>query len=553
MSNKIGIYIAAVVMLILTLDIGYFVERQDFTHLITAYSLMFGAYFFILKKQNLLQVCTTYFSLSTFHFSLFTALILRGVLLFSTPNLSEDVYRFIWDGRLIHLGINPFNYKPAHFIENQLFTETLTPQLFQLLNSKNYFTVYPPVCQVVFAAAVWLFPTSIYGSMVVIKGFLFLCEIGTIYLMLKMLKDKRQVLIYALNPLIIIELCGNAHFEAAMIFFFLLAIFILRIVIALGLSEPVLNGFSRLFYAPTDKSVYTGSPKSEATGSDKSEASLRFWKGLGMSASIFALSIASKMLPLMFLPFFLRRLGLKKSFFYFISIGLFLLLLFSLLYNAVFINNIKTSLNLYFEKFEFNASVYYVYSTIEIWRWGFNPILNISKVLMSVVFISIILLAFFEKNFKISNFKFQVSKLENVFAKNVTVIASDSVATEKGDEEDFSETFFERCLFAISIYFLCAAIVHPWYAALPLAISIFTRFRYTMVWTFLLPFTYIHYSYPKPTENFWVIGVEYFVVISFFIFELMKIGPLSIFIKKSLVHDKKGTIQVFARFARKKG
>ena len=477
MSTKI----AAVLMLILTLDIGYFVERQHFTHLIIAYSLMFGAYFYILKqKQNLQQVRIV-------KKLLFVGILLRGVLLFSTPNLSEDIYRFIWDGRLIHLSINPFNFKPSYFVENHLFSETLTPQLFQLLNSKNYFTVYPPVCQAVFAVAVWLFPTSVYGSLVVIKGFLFLCEIGTIYLMFKMLKDKSKVLIYALNPLIIIELCGNVHFEAAMIFFFLWAIYILR------------NTFSKVE---------------------------NFWKGLGTSAAFFALSVASKMLPLLFLPFFSKRLGLKKSLFYFTGIGLFLLLLFSPLYNAVFINNIKTSLNLYFQKFEFNASVYYVYSFIEIWRWGFNPILNISKVLMGVVFISIILLAVFEKNFKISNFNFQLSNLENT-------VTSERDDDESVKETNFSEAFFEKCLFAISIYFLCAAIVHPWYAALPLAISIFTRFRYIMVWTCLLPFTYIHYSYPKPTENFWVIGAEYVLVIGVFIFEKVKTDPLSIFRKKT--------------------
>jgi alpha-1,6-mannosyltransferase len=479
MSTKI----AAVVMLILTLDIGYFVERQDFTHLITAYSGIFVAYFYILKKTfggfETLQKLDTglaqnfpkllnFWKVITLKNLLFFAILLRGSLLFSTPNLSEDVYRFIWDGRLIHLGINPFNYKPTHFIENQLFSETLTPQLFHLLNSKNYFTVYPPVCQAVFAVAVWLFPTSIYGSMVVIKGFLFLCEIGTIYLMFKILKDRRRSLVYALNPLIIIELCGNVHFEAAMIFFFLLAIYILQ------------NTFPKV---------------------------INFWKDLGISASFLALSVASKMLPLMFLPFFIRRLGLKKSFLYFTGIGLFLVLMFSPLYNAVFINNIKTSLNLYFEKFEFNASVYYVYSTIEIWRLGFNPILNISRVLVDVVVGSILLLALFDK------------KEEN---------------TEGGN---FSEVFFENCLFTISIYFLCAAIVHPWYAALPLAISVFTRFRYIMVWTCLLPFTYIHYSYPKPTENFWVIGVEYFIVIVFFIFEMLKIAP-SVFSQKK---DLSGT------------
>jgi alpha-1,6-mannosyltransferase len=463
MSTKI----AAVVMLILTLDIGYFVERQDFTHLITAYSGMFVAYFYILTQQNLLQVLnlqqvvvsqnvpkvSNFWNVISLKNLLFFAILLRGVLVFSTP----------------------------YFIENQLFSETLTPQLFQLLNSKNYFTVYPPVCQAVFAVAVWLFPTSIYGSMVVIKGFLFLCEIGTIYLMFKMLKDKHKVLIYALNPLIIIELCGNVHFEAAMIFFFLLAVYVAGTFVSV--------------HAPATQIPPVRAPATKVA-----------------ATFAFALSVASKMLPLMFLPFFIRRLGLKKSFLYFTGIGLFLLLMFSPLYNAVFISNIKTSLNLYFEKFEFNASVYYVYSTIEVWRLGFNPILNISKVLISVVLISIILLAIFDKKSKNTDGKSRNNR-------------------EGGDTDLFSEAFFEKCLFAISVYFLCAAIVHPWYAALPLAISVFTRFRYIMVWTCLLPFTYIHYSYPKPTENFWVIGVEYFIVIGVFILEMLKRDPLSILTK----------------------
>jgi alpha-1,6-mannosyltransferase len=500
MSNKIGIYIAAVVMLLLTLDIGYFIDRHNFIHLITAYSLLFVAYFYVVKKkiggfetlQKLNNSQTSsqsslYFSLNSFHFLLFTALILRGVLIFSMPNLSEDIYRFIWDGRLIHLGINPFNHKPSYFIENQLFSETLTPQLFQQLNSKDYFTVYPPVCQAVFAMAVWLFPTSIYGSMVVIKGFLFLCDMGTIYLMLKMLKDSKKALIYALNPLIIIELCGNAHFEAAMIFFFLLAIFILK----------------------------KGKTETQRSGNFKSYPNVKVSVA---SAFFLALSVASKMLPLIFLPFFIKRMGLKNAFLYFIGVSFFLVLLFSPLYNAVFINNIKTSLNLYFQKFEFNASVYYVYSTIETARLGFNPILNISKVLMGVVLGSIAILIILDLLLK--------PKIQNL-------------KSEKTDS--FSESFFEKCLFAISIYFLCAAIVHPWYAALPLAISVFTRFRYIMVWTSLLPFTYIHYSYAKPTENFWVIGVEYFIVISFFIFELMKIAPLSIFLKNKNLSETQGS------------
>ena len=206
-------WIAAIVLLLLMLDSGYFVERNNFTHLFTAYTAAFLLYYFILKSVE---------NQGDIDFWIKMGFILRGVLLFSIPNFSEDIYRFIWDGRLINLGINPFNFKPSYFFENQLYPDSLTPELYAQLNSKNYFTIYPSVCQGVFAFAVWLFPKSIYGATLVIKSFLLASEFGTILLLKKMLLNSKRILIYILNPLIIIELCGNAHFESAMIFFFLI-------------------------------------------------------------------------------------------------------------------------------------------------------------------------------------------------------------------------------------------------------------------------------------------------------------------------------------------
>ena len=392
------------------------------------------------------------------------ALILRGVMLFSLPHFSEDIYRFIWDGRLTNMGINPFNFKPSYFVENQLYSNILTPELFSQLNSKEYFTVYPSVCQGIFAFAVWLFPKSIYGSAIVIKSFLLASEIGTIFLLKKMLPNSKKVLIYALNPLIIIELCANAHFEAAMIFFFLLSIFMLKK--AFYQDEKMLINSIEKITPPLSKSLI-------------------------LSGIAFALSVASKMLPLMLLPFFIKRMGIKRSFVFFAIIGVSLLLIFIPLLNPLFINNLQSSLKLYFQKFEFNASVYYLIREVGTHLRGYNPINEISPILTNTVLIGFALIMIFEK----------VKKNEKLYKFN------------------FEGGIFNTFLYAFSIYFLCATTVHPWYAALPLAISIFTRFKYIMVWTALLPFTYIHYSYPLPTENYWVIGFEYVVVIGFFMYE----------------------------------
>jgi alpha-1,6-mannosyltransferase len=442
--------IAVVVMLILTLDIGYFVDRQDFTHFFIVYSSLFAVYFWVLKTVK---------TDNDFSFWLKTALILRVGLVFAMPNFSDDIYRFIWDGRLINMGINPFDFKPVYYFENKLYTDILTPELYQFLNSKNYHTVYPSVCQAFFSFAVYIFPKSIYGTTLVIKTIVCSLDIGSIFLIKKLLSNGhtgslngrlkspaidtqhaiRNTLLYALNPLIIIELCQNIHFEGVAIFFFLLAIFLIQ----------------------KNKIVF--------------------------SSIAFSLSIATKILPLMFLPFFLKNLGWRKAIGYYFLVGIFTLLIFSPLYNATFLPNLKSSLDLYNKKFEFNASIYYLVREVGFWIRGYNWGQFTTPYLNAIVLLSI-------------GFLFLKQKKSETFEL---------------------ESFFTNCLFAYSIYCLCAATVHPWYASFALLFSVCTKFRYPSVWTYFIGLTYIHYAYGIYLENYWVIGLEYLVVVGLAVFELM--------------------------------
>ena len=61
-----------------------------------------------------------------------------------------------------------------------------------------------------------------------------------------------------------------------------------------------------------------------------------------------------------FLPFLIHQLGWRKSVQYFFLVGSLTLVLFYPLLGSFFIENFGNSLNLYFQKFEFNASLYYV-------------------------------------------------------------------------------------------------------------------------------------------------------------------------------------------------
>ncbi|MBL7813492.1 MAG: hypothetical protein JNL70_00705 [Saprospiraceae bacterium] len=421
------------------LQILYLTQRHEFGVLISVYSVFFITYLYVLKTRTQTD------------FYLKLGILLRGIAVFSFPNLSDDIYRFLWDGHLINLGENPFSYAPQYYFESQQFSNILTPELYARLNSPTYYSVYPTFCQAVFTVATFLFPKSIYGATWVIKCVLFACEIGTLLLMKKMLRDSKNVLIYALNPLIIIELVGNVHFEASMIFFFIASIYMLQKGDILSQRTPLERG-----------------------------------------GILFALSIVSKMLPMMFLPIFFKKLGIKRSFYFWaIVVGATLIFLLPI-YNSLFISNISKSLGLYFKNFEFNASVFYIWKEIGIQRYGYNIIQQITPFLTLTVVVFIALQTLFNPQLR--------------------------------DNPQWQQAFFSSALMVVSLYFAVATTVHPWYAALPLACSVFTHWRFPMVWTFFIFLTYAGYTEgsSKHTENMYLLVLEYSVVYLFFIYEGFK-------------------------------
>lgn len=435
---KIGL---AGILSFLVYQLGYTIQRSDFSELILSFGAFFliyiGIYFFVKTQKDL-------------SFFIGLGILLRLLLVFALPNFSDDIYRFIWDGRLIIQGVNPFDHLPSYYIENNISIQGINQSLYNQLNSPNYFTIYPPINQAIFALSAWIFPDSIWGSSLVMKSFLFAFEVGSIFLIIQLLKHfqlpAKNVLLYALNPLIIMEITGNLHFEGAMIFFLLLAIWLVVI---------------------KKKWIF--------------------------SAIIFALSIASKLLPLMFLPLLIRRLdddkqgwlalNYKKIISYFAIIGITLVLLFLPLINGVFLTNFGDSLNLYFQKFEFNASLYYIFRWIGFQYKGYNIIGTLGPFLAILVLMGILLMTFLEKA---PNWK----------------------------------NLFERLLFAICLYLFCTTTVHPWYVSLPIVLCLFTRFRFPILWSGLIFLTYINYSYGEYSENLWMVSIEYILVGGFMIWEL---------------------------------
>ena len=210
-------WLIAVIWIAVTIWLGYGVTRAEFSSLSLGLGILFVAYLGIML-----------FRPDRWRFYVWLGVIARITLLFCVPALSDDVYRFIWDGRLWVAGENPFSSLPIDYVARGYDVNGLNEALFNRLNSPEYFTIYPPLPQFTFWLSALASIDSIYGSIIVQRVILLSAEVITVlYLLPKALqywrKNQYRTLIYALNPMLILEITGNLHHEGLVAFFLLLS------------------------------------------------------------------------------------------------------------------------------------------------------------------------------------------------------------------------------------------------------------------------------------------------------------------------------------------
>jgi alpha-1,6-mannosyltransferase len=148
------------------------------------------------------------------------AVIFRLSVLWVTPGfLSDDIYRYAWDGLVQQAGINPYHYPPEAPELRFLRDDTIFP----MINRKWALTIYPPGAQLFFRLLAWLWP----GQLVAMKAMILLADAGSIALLLLLLKQldlpPSHILLYAWHPLVIVELGISGHLDGLMLPFVLLA------------------------------------------------------------------------------------------------------------------------------------------------------------------------------------------------------------------------------------------------------------------------------------------------------------------------------------------
>jgi hypothetical protein len=127
-----------------------------------------------------------------------------------TPIGSDDVYRYMWDGKVQASGLNPYRYTP-----NDTAVDSLHSQLIPAsVNHPDMKSVYFPLTQWVFLGAYSLSQESIWGY----KLILLIAQIATIVGLFVLLKKLRiapkYALLFALSPLPILQFGLDAHIDA---------------------------------------------------------------------------------------------------------------------------------------------------------------------------------------------------------------------------------------------------------------------------------------------------------------------------------------------------
>ena len=194
---------------------AYFTDRTNFVQLTALYSILFILSWYLIKKKENFLLLTV------------VSILFRLVFLLAIPNLSQDFNRFIWDGRLLLEGYNPYLHLPETLIEkgNMAIKQAAILSCEMGTLNAGHFTNYPPANQFNFLISALFARSSIIGSVVVLRLQIILADIGIIYFGKKILEKLQLpihlIFLYVLNPLVIIELTGNLHFESVMLFFLL--------------------------------------------------------------------------------------------------------------------------------------------------------------------------------------------------------------------------------------------------------------------------------------------------------------------------------------------
>lgn len=136
------------------------------------------------------------------------ALGLRVLFLPLAPTLSDDVLRYLWDGKVVGTGANPYALTPDAEV-----LSALRDSEWERMPHRDVEAVYPPLALALFSIA-----AALPRSLLVWKVLLVAFELAGCWLLLRLASalgiELRRVALYAWNPLVTLEVAGMGHVDA---------------------------------------------------------------------------------------------------------------------------------------------------------------------------------------------------------------------------------------------------------------------------------------------------------------------------------------------------
>jgi len=305
--------------------ICYFTKRTEFLSLIQLSIIgWIGSLLFI---QN-------YKAKDTFLW-IFLGIILKLILLFSTPQLSDDYYRFFWDGTLVANSENPYLNTPLEISENNELSN-FQKGLYDGMNSKEYFAVYLPFNQIIFGIISFFGTENLLHQLIGIRLLFLLSQTLLFIFIWRQKKLNRWWFLFFFNPFIMVESYGNLHFELLMVCLFAIGYFYLK--------NFSLKGF---------------------------------FLGLGAAVKPYILLF----LPFVFIKQFKQIKILSTTIGFFIGFGFWWLLF---LYPQAY-QNMLQSILLFIKTFEFNASIFYLVRWLGFEIVGYDVIKTVGPIMSFIV------------------------------------------------------------------------------------------------------------------------------------------------------------------------
>ncbi|WP_162417470.1 carotene biosynthesis protein [Cyclobacterium roseum] len=329
------------------LGIGYWFPRTAFPELMVLYGMAFVSYLILVSIHKNKAFSTLVV--------IILAMVLRLLLLGAWPELSDDFYRYLFDGQLLVKGINPYLQLPVEWYDSGSLPENAYWQTLQeKMNSSEYYSLYPPLHQLFFWMAA-LAGENLFLNVLVLRIVILLVEGVNLWLIQKILflwrKPAYLLSWYAFNPLVILELTGNLHFEG---------------LILTGL-------LAALYFYSRQKAL-----------------------GTGLS---WAAAIGLKLTPILLAPVWIRFWDKRRFLIFSLTAIFFVLLFLSPILLLEGGENYYQSFRLYQTKFEFNASLYYLIREVAGFFIDYNPIVYVGPTLQVIAVICLLGMGLYQRTF----------------------------------------------------------------------------------------------------------------------------------------------------------